>query len=128
MHELEPAECWTLLAGEEFGRLAVVDGDGRPDVFPMNFIVHRKCIVLRSAPGTKLMSITAHPNVAFEVDGVLGDAHWSVVVRGSTHRLGVDSEIHESGAMAIRSWSPTAKYNYIRVVPVAVTGRRFAVA
>lgn len=119
------AECWSLLAGHELGRLALVDEDGSPDLFPVNYVVKQQRVYLRSAPGSKLRELVARPDVAFEVDGTDGSSYWSVVIRGRAVRLHTDSEIEASGVLDLRSWSPTGKQNFIRVTPSTISGRRF---
>lgn len=123
--KLSTTECWRLLARGELGRLAVTGIDGSPDVFPVNYLVHSGAVYIRSAPGAKLIDITAHREVAFEVDGENTASRWSVVIRGNAHRLDTDAEIEESGILHLTSWSPTGKYNYIRITATSVTGRRF---
>lgn len=125
VEKLPTDECWRLLARAELGRLAVDGADGAPDVFPVNYLVHSGAVFIRSAPGSKLIDITAHPSVAFEVDGESAAVRWSVVIRGTAHRLGTDTEIEESGILQLASWNPTDKYNYIRITATTVTGRRF---
>lgn len=130
IQHLTTAECWRLLESSSLGRLAVqgqaVEGtEGVPDLFPVNFTVHSGSVYLRSAPGSKLMDITAHPGVAFEIDGQDPLSHWSVVIKGTARRLDSDAEIHESGVDELVSASPTAKQNFIRITPASVTGRRF---
>jgi nitroimidazol reductase NimA-like FMN-containing flavoprotein (pyridoxamine 5'-phosphate oxidase superfamily) len=124
IEELTDEACWEILAAADSGRLAVASDDGA-DLFPVNYLVKGRSIFFRSAPGLKLIDITEHPAVAFEVDGVYHRTRWSVVVKGQAHRLGVDSEIEESGVLGLRSLSPTEKWNYVRIVPTTVTGRRF---
>lgn len=123
--KLSTTECWRLLARGELGRLAVTGIDGSPDVFPVNYLVHSGAVYIRSAPGAKLIDITAHREVAFEVDGENAASRWSVVIRGNAHRLDTDAEIEESGILHLTSWSPTDKHNYIRITATSVTGRRF---
>lgn len=125
VQKLHPDECWHLLERAELGRLAVEGVDGRPDVFPVNYLVHRSSIYVRSAPGTKLRDIAARPDVAFEVDGEDIASHWSVVVRGTARRLDVDAEIEESTILDLESWSPTRKHDFVRLTSSSVTGRRF---
>lgn len=120
-------ECWELLAANDFGRLAVTLDIG-VDIFPMNYLVHDREIFLRSAPGSKLADITERPSIAFEVDGRRLRRRWSIVVKGSVDRLGFDSEIVESGILELKSLSPTEKWNYLRISPESVTGRRFTAA
>ena len=123
---LTTAECWALVEARAFGRLAVSALDGMPDVFPLNYTVHDGSIFMRSAPGSKLMSIAVHPYAAFEIDGEDRGLRWSVVLRGAARRLAVDKEIRESGVQSLVSYSPTAKFNYVCVTPTSISGRRFA--
>jgi nitroimidazol reductase NimA-like FMN-containing flavoprotein (pyridoxamine 5'-phosphate oxidase superfamily) len=125
IEELPTAECWRLLETTTFGRLAVVGLDGRPDAFPVNFLVRNGNVFVRSAAGAKLRSILTHPAVAFEIDGETDALRWSVVMRGTAHRLTNDSDIEASGIRGLVSAHPSTKYNYIRITPDTVTGRRF---
>lgn len=125
IEHLTTTECWRLLESVSLGRLAVEGDNGVPDLFPVNFTVHSGSVFLRSAPGSKLMDIAAHPGVAFEIDGEDPLSHWSVVIRGSAARLDSDAEIHESGVEKLRSASPTEKHDFVRITPASVTGRRF---
>lgn len=122
---LDPAESWRLLRGNGLGRLAVIGADGGPELFPVNYLPHGGCVYIRSAPGTKLMGLIDRPAAAFEVDGEDAQCRWSVVLRGSAHRLSFDADIEESGVLELLSWSPVTKNNFIRLVPRTVTGRRF---
>ena len=125
VEELPTAECWRLLETTTFGRLAVDGLDGRPDLFPVNFLVRNGNVFIRSAPGAKLASILTHPAVAFEIDGETEAFRWSVVMRGAAQRLTNDSEIEASGIRGLVSSHPSTKYNYVRITPDTVTGRRF---
>ena len=51
--ELSNTECFDLLAGQQLGRLAVVDDLG-PMVFPASFVLDRHMVVFRTGEGTKL--------------------------------------------------------------------------
>lgn len=125
VEELDTAHCWKLLESAKLGRLAIEGHDGRPDMFPVNYLVHNGNVFIRSAPGTKLRSIAKHPAVAFEIDGETTNYHWSVVMHASAHRLDVDADIEASGVLELISASPTSKENFIRLTPETVTGRRF---
>ncbi|MCU1406079.1 MAG: pyridoxamine 5-phosphate oxidase family protein [Glaciihabitans sp.] len=122
---LTAEDCWQLLSSADVGRLAVRDGE-EVDVFPVNFLVKDGEIFFRSAPGAKMMFITADPHVAFEADGVSERLRWSVVVRGTATRLGTDTEIEASGIQALRTQSPSTKWNYVRITPASISGSRFA--
>lgn len=124
LEELTPAECLALLADDDFGRLAVRVADG-VDIFPVNYVLHDDEVYFRSGPGTKLIRLTAAPDVAFEVDGRDGDRAWSVVVKGTAERLDDDERIVASGLITATASHPTEKLNYVRIHAREVTGRRF---
>lgn len=121
---LSEATCWTLLEAGDFARLAVTI-EGGVDIFPVNYLVTGSIIYFRSAPGSKLIAITANPNVALEVDGTRQKKRWSVVVKGRAQRLGSDAEIEASGVLDLQTASPTSKWNYVRIMPAEISGRRF---
>ena len=124
---LSPEVCWTLLAREEVGRLAVAVA-GQPDIFPLNFAVVDGTIVFSTAEGTKLLAVAVDPAVAFEVDGydpVAGTA-WSVVVKGEAEEVPTYEQL-EDLAFPVFPWSATPKGRFVRIRPTQITGRRFAV-
>jgi nitroimidazol reductase NimA-like FMN-containing flavoprotein (pyridoxamine 5'-phosphate oxidase superfamily) len=124
---LDEDECWRLLAASSLGRFAVRVLDG-VDVFPVNYLAHDRELYFRSAPGSKLIDLTREPKIAFEIDGEHARHVWSVVVRGTAHRLGTDQEIEDSGIQSLETWHPSEKHNYVRIAPVSVSGRSFAKA
>ena len=117
-------ESWHLLASADLARLAVSIDDG-VDIFPINYVVADRVIFFRTAPGSKLMDLTAHPIVALETDGTHNRRRWSVVVKGSAVRLGSDEEIESSGVLSLHSLVPTEKWNYVRITASSITGRQF---
>ncbi|THE07513.1 pyridoxamine 5'-phosphate oxidase family protein [Microbacterium oleivorans] len=123
--EMTTGECWTLLEGAALGRFAVQGETGDVDIFPMNFLVHAGGVFVRSASGSKMRAIAARPRVAFEVDGEDDTVRWSVVVHGKAILLTEEPEIREAGVRHLVSWSPTAKFIFIHIVPEAISGRRF---
>ena len=60
-------ESWDLLKSAALGRL-VTSVDGRPEIFPVNFVVQRRTILIRTAEGTKLISAAINNHVVFEAD------------------------------------------------------------
>ena len=60
-------ECWSLLSSLSLGRF-VTCLDGRPEIFPVNFVTQRPTVLFRTAEGTKLFGAATHPFVAFEAD------------------------------------------------------------
>lgn len=130
IEELSSDECWELLAEDGVGRLATATidratGNPAPDIFPVNFHVYEQRILFRTAPGSKLIDLTAQPAVAFQTDGHRGDTHWSVVARGTARRMMFDSDILESGVLNLQSTLPGEKWNYVRIDVETITGIRF---
>jgi nitroimidazol reductase NimA-like FMN-containing flavoprotein (pyridoxamine 5'-phosphate oxidase superfamily) len=121
---LTEEQCWNALAGVDVGRLAIRTHDDI-DLFPVNFLIAERRIYFRTAPGTKMIELTAEPRVAFEADG--GDAckRWSVTVKGTAERLKYDTDIEQSGIQGLHSLDPASKWNYVRITPQSISGRRF---
>lgn len=118
-------ETWDLLRATPLGRLAVAAG-GELDIFPVNYVVDGSTLLFRTAPGTKLVELTARDTVAFEIDGWTERSAWSVVVKGTAARLEHQADIDRADALPLVPWVPTLKYQYVRIIPTLVSGRRFA--
>ncbi|MDQ7876792.1 pyridoxamine 5'-phosphate oxidase family protein [Microbacterium sp. QXD-8] len=125
VERLPASTCWEYVQDAKLGRLAVINADGAPDIFPVNHLAHEGSLFIRTARDPKLLHIAQHPLVAFEVDGETDDFYWSVVIRGRAERVTRDDEIRDSGVRRLTSWSPTVKLFVIKVVASTVTGRRF---
>ncbi|MEU1971075.1 pyridoxamine 5'-phosphate oxidase family protein [Microbacterium sp. NPDC019599] len=121
---LSDDECWSLLAGDELGRLVTHVGDVL-DIFPVNYVVDRGTIVFRTAEGSKLFELTVNDEVLFEVDEHTDEDAWSVVVRGHARRLATSEEVAAADRLPLQPWLPTLKYNFVRIEPTAVSGRAF---
>jgi nitroimidazol reductase NimA-like FMN-containing flavoprotein (pyridoxamine 5'-phosphate oxidase superfamily) len=124
VEQLDHEACWELLADAEIGRVAFAS-ETDIEVFPVNFLVHERTILFRSAPGTKLALVLERPRAAFEADGVTPTRAWSVVVHGRAERLSADDDIEASGVLDLATFAPGEKDNFVRIVPDRVTGRRF---
>lgn len=124
VEELAPAACFALLGAHGIGRLGTQDAGG-VDIFPVNYTVHDGKVYFRSGPGVKMIRLTESPDVAFEVDGHDDEWSWSVVVKGEAHRLDDDAEILLSGIRDAATAHPSDKFNYVRIRPRQITGRRF---
>lgn len=83
LDELTADESWALLRSRPFGRIAWSQPDGI-SVIPVNYVVERNTIVLRTAPYTELAQKAGDLEVAFHVDHVDEETRtgWSVLVRG----------------------------------------------
>ena len=128
MTVLATNESLELLRSSVVGRLAVSITD-HPDIFPINFVVDRGCVVFRTAEGTKLAAAVLGRGVAFEVDGydqASGEA-WSVVVKGHAVEIEQMHDLFEAVELPLFSWQAAPKPRFVRIEPVDISGRRFSV-
>ncbi|MCB1000098.1 MAG: pyridoxamine 5'-phosphate oxidase family protein [Acidimicrobiales bacterium] len=121
-------ECWQLFRSAEVGRLAVSISN-HPDIFPLNYVVDGESIVFRTAPGTKLAAAVLGTAVAFETDGYdpeAGDA-WSVVLKGHAEQIEGWLDKDRAERLPLFPWNAAPKFEFVRIVPDELTGRRFHV-
>jgi uncharacterized protein len=121
---LPESECWRLISSAPLGRL-VTSADGRPEIFPVNFVVQRRTVLFRTAEGAKLISSAINKQVLFEADDYSAAEGWSVIVQGVARSLHTDEEIEDAERAELLPWTATVKEHYIRVLPTRITGRRF---
>jgi len=125
---LSSADCANLLRSHDLGRLAVVDRDVHPLIFPVNYFFDEGVIVFRTAPGSKL-DLAPGAHVSFEIDGfdpeeALG---WSVLVKGIAHDV-TDPRGAPTGRMRfwpVRPMVPGVLEHWIGIWADEITGRRF---
>ena len=119
-------ECLALLAADEVGRLAVLDG-GRPLIVPVNYVLDGEDIVFRTAPGTKLDQGPRSP-ACFEIDGFDRPhrAGWSVVVSGRLDELTrYNGDLFARARnLPVHPWADGPKDHVMRLVPSTISGRR----
>lgn len=116
-------ECWRLLQRAEVGALATV-AQGRPDLFPINYLVDGHTLLFRSAPGTKVEELEINHHAAFLAQGQDADGAWSVVLRGQIDMLTDQVEVVGSGALELVTRAPGSKRVFMRLTPSSVEGRR----
>jgi nitroimidazol reductase NimA-like FMN-containing flavoprotein (pyridoxamine 5'-phosphate oxidase superfamily) len=121
---LSGVECRELLGSRQVGRLAYIARAGVPDIVPVNYVLDRDDVLIRSGPGPKLQAAERRELVAFEVDDFDDDAHtgWSVVVHGMAVR-----EFRAQAGRDERSpapWASGPRYSTIRISSRRITGRR----
>lgn len=117
-------DSWAALSSVSLGRLVTVVSN-QPDIFPVNFVVQRRTIVIRTAEGSKLAGARINPRVAFEADDHDVEKGWSVVVKGNAHVLLGSEEIAEAERAQVLPWTSTVKQRFIRIHPTEISGRRF---
>src|SRR4051812_9366800 len=91
-------ECWSLLSSLSLGRF-VTCLDGRPEIFPVNFVTQRPTVLFRPAEGTSPFGAAPPPFVASEADSPDADLPYGggVTVKGRAHVLSPSAEIGEAG-------------------------------
>ena len=121
---LDTDECLTLLSQCSLGRLAVLL-DGRPLIFPVNFVLDGTAVVFRNDPGTKVYAARNQP-VAFECDGTDAVYHtgWSVLATGDAVEVHDPAEHDRLGQLSLGPWCPGPKAIWLRIQPETLTGRR----
>jgi transcriptional regulator with XRE-family HTH domain len=123
--KLMPAECRRLIAAGGIGRIAFSTTAG-PIVLPVNFAVVAGTIVVRTGEGTAIDG-HADERVAFEVDHIDEALRqgWSVLVRGTAHRVAHPAELQNIRRDAsLWPWPGGDRDVYVRVVPDTITGRQ----
>ncbi len=125
---LTDTECWELLEATSVGRLAV-DVGGRPDIYPINYVIDDGSLVFKTGAGTKFASAALMHHVAFEIDGYLPMERtaWSVVVKGWADEVERMEEVFDAEDLPLFPWAAHPKPNFVKITPSEVTGRRFHV-
>lgn len=127
--ELTEDDCFDLLRHSEVGRLAVQLPEGGVDIFPTNFVIDERSVLLRTDRGTKLDSLQTEHMVAFEADhfDYFERSAWSVVVKGRAARIDDHNELFRLLNVDIDTWHPERKPFFVRITPSIITGRRFEI-
>jgi uncharacterized protein len=123
-------ECWKLLGDVRFGRLAMA-AVGDIDVFPVNFVLDGRDVVIRSAAGTKLLEAVMSHLVAIEADhrDPVSGVAWSVVAKGAPHLVERFEDIYRAERLDIQPWiDAVTKDRFIRIRVDRISGRRFRAA
>jgi uncharacterized protein len=127
LEPLNEEHCLKLLKGAEYGRVAVVTGEGRPEIFLVNFAVRGHTVVFTT--GSAVIQAWAPLGyVAFEVDYIDPTTHegWDVVVTGE----GADiTDARDPLALLARtyparSWAPGRKEHWLAILNPHFSGRR----
>jgi nitroimidazol reductase NimA-like FMN-containing flavoprotein (pyridoxamine 5'-phosphate oxidase superfamily) len=122
---LSADECWERIRQAPYGRIAVAAA-GEVDVFPVNHAVDGGAIVFRTAAGTKLLELTIHEHVAFQVDGYTAHDAFSVVAKGSAREFDRQGEVAAAERLGIEPWAPEQKDRWVRIDVTELHGRAFS--
>lgn len=124
---IEEEQCRELLKTVELGRVAIVTGDGHPQIFPVNFALHGQTVVFITG-STVIEAWAPLGHVAFEADKIDQATHegWDVVVTGEGADItdSRDSLALVARSYAIKSWAPGRKDRWISILNPHFTGRR----
>lgn len=121
---LDEPECLARLRSSSIGRLAVVL-DGRPEIFPVNYVVDHGSIVFRTSAGTKLAA-ALDQFVAFESDGYdAARGAWSVILKGVAREVLQMHEVLDALDLPLYPWDTAPKPHIIRIDRESVSGRSF---
>jgi nitroimidazol reductase NimA-like FMN-containing flavoprotein (pyridoxamine 5'-phosphate oxidase superfamily) len=123
---LSDDECWALLAKETLGRLAV-SVRGEPDIFPVNYAVMDRSIVVRTTAGSKLVSLMLNASVAFEIDGLReqDNVAWSVVAKGLARDVQPGPIAEAIAELPLVPWNTSPKNHLVLIEATDVSGRSF---
>lgn len=113
-------ECWELLAGHDFGRIAIVH-DGFPEVFPINYQVpddpSDRRIVFHTRPDNVIDRHGA--TMCLQIDGRdIASGGWTVLARG---HLAVGGPWHDDDDDRSK---PVGHDTRRSIVVTSVSGRR----
>ncbi len=74
LESLGEEKCLAPVKQVEFGRVVVVTAEGRPEIFPVNLIVHSRTVVFMTASSV-LQARAPFGHVALEADQIGSSAH-----------------------------------------------------
>jgi nitroimidazol reductase NimA-like FMN-containing flavoprotein (pyridoxamine 5'-phosphate oxidase superfamily) len=122
---LDRSECIRLMSRTTIGRLALSVG-ALPVILPVNFLLDRDRILIRTGEGTKLDAALRDAVVAFEVDDMDPWTHggWSVCVTGSAHEISDVDELDRVARLPLPHWAPAGVDHVVAVSMEFVSGRR----
>ena len=130
LESLTKDECLALLRGTKYGRVAVVTSDGRPEVFPVNYVVRNGTVVFVTGSAV-LQAWAPLGHVAFEVDCVDLSSHegWDVVVSGEGAEItdAMDRLSVLARSERVEEWAPGKKDHWMTIVNPRFHGRRLYV-
>jgi nitroimidazol reductase NimA-like FMN-containing flavoprotein (pyridoxamine 5'-phosphate oxidase superfamily) len=125
------AECVKRLQSNDIGRIAVVDREARPLVFPVNYFFDEGIVVFRTGAGSKL-DLAPGAYVCFEIDGwdSATGVGWSVLVKGIAHDI-TQPRGAPTGRMRfwpVRPLAPGSHESWIGIWANEISGRWFRTA
>lgn len=124
LRTLSEQRCWELLDRSTIGRLAI-SVNHNPDIFPVNFVVDARRIIIRTREGLKFAGALLGQSVAFEADclDMANHTGWSVVALGRAEEPTTIEEHLHTLDLNIEPWAAGEKGRFIVITPTSITGR-----
>ena|SRR5580704_10994474 len=134
IEHLDQDECLRLISPGGIGRIGYQSRYG-PVILPVNYKLHDGVVVFRTAEHNSLDEdlqtgiAGGEFKVAFEIDefDLTARSGWSVLVRGSAHRVRPGSERESAEATGVEPWPGGERELFMSITPTTsghVTGRR----
>jgi hypothetical protein len=123
IHDLDLPTCERLIRRGAFGRFAFVSPRG-PEIFPVNYVVHGRAVVVRTGPDSALARHGAGAELAFEMDAV-DHEYWngfSIIARG-VGEIVAAPPVPEAGAPPPRPWAAGDRSTVVRMAWTEISGR-----
>jgi nitroimidazol reductase NimA-like FMN-containing flavoprotein (pyridoxamine 5'-phosphate oxidase superfamily) len=107
------------------GRVAVWSGP-HPAILPVLYAMLDGDVVIRTAPGEKMIAAVLGQEVVFEIDGAEPARHtgWSVNVVGHAERIEAHRELERATTLGLEPWAGEWRNDYVRIRAEHVSGRR----
>ncbi|MGB5759267.1 MAG: pyridoxamine 5'-phosphate oxidase family protein [Acidimicrobiales bacterium] len=124
---LDRAECLDRLARHAVARIGYIDA-GWPVVVPVNYRLHNGDVFIRSLAGGKVRAAERGDVVCLELDGYDEGLRtgWSVVAHGALEVIGDPAVLNEAWANDPQPWIESESWQWLRMVPISITGRDVA--
>lgn len=128
IEELDVDACLQLLEAHTLGRVAFVEGSGEPVILPVNYLLDRGVVVIRTAEGGKVAAAVRKARIAFEVDDFDADlgTGWSVLVKGVADELWERDDMELAQALPLEPLAPGDKEHFLTILSTGITGRRIS--
>ena len=122
---LSEEECHRLITATPLGRIVFTDR-ALPAIQPVNIVIARGEVIIRTSSGSKLAAAARNAVVAFEVDEFDPAIHtgWSVVIVGHARVVSENGELSDLRDLPLRTWTPNEHDHYIAIRPELISGRR----
>lgn len=115
-----------LMRRRTIGRV-LLDIDGYPAAFPVNFRMLGDDVVFRSGAGTKLSAASDGTVLGFQVDRIdpVLQSGWSVLLQGPASVITDPTELERARRLGLRPSAPGERPYFVRIRAERVSGRRF---